>query len=173
MSWLRLVALLALAGALAFLFIDYSRLREVDHNGKLCVSAVTDTRAGKPAVLTSCGTMIAAAATDARHAVECDIALNAKPVDLYAIRATCSAPVKQVQASATALAADNDDLTKQLTIARDATSAAIVRAETRSVSNSTRKAEADAAIANSPASGAGAVTCDARCLRALAGGLAR
>lgn len=110
---------------------------------------------------------------DARQAAAgrvCDSGLADPKGGGFAVRQTCSALVKQVVAERDAARDQVVDLTGQLTAERAAHGAALVRAEARARTDERNKANAEAALNAAPRTAAGAVVCDAGCLRALTGG---
>jgi hypothetical protein len=166
-----LVVLAAIVGGLVWLLRDRDRLLGVERRALACEAAVTN---GSDAA-TNCPQVIAQAATRAQRYLACDAALSegdirrGKAGDLYAVRAACSEHVKRRDAEATALAADNADLARQLSDARGQLAGALTRADARHQTLTRKDRDAAAAIAGLPRAVDGRIRCDDRCLRQLVG----
>jgi hypothetical protein len=158
-----LVVLAAIVAGLVWLIRDRDRLLGVERRALACEAAVTN---GSDAA-TNCPQVIAQAATRAQRYLSCDAGLKAG--DLYAVRAACSEHVKRRDAEATALAADNADLARQLSDARGQLAGALTRADARHQSLTRKDRDAAAAIAGLPRAVDGRIRCDDRCLRQLVG----
>lgn len=114
----------------------------------------------------ACPGPIAAAALAANRARACDAAFTAHPENTYGVAASCSTPVKTVQAERDVARAEAADLTAALNQERLGQDAAIARATAAASAQAERKARAAAALQAAPRDGDGLLVCDAGCLRA-------
>lgn len=106
----------------------------------------------------------------ARAASVCDAALDQPATGAFAIRQSCSAPVKRLIAERDARAAELASTRAALDQAQADQTAAVARAEARGAAQATRKERSDAAIQAAPGagvSGSDRRSCDAECLRDL------
>jgi hypothetical protein len=161
-TWLKMVGLAIFCGSAIGIVSDWNRLRGVDHDRKQCVAAVADGNDLKP-----CPAPIVRAVDEARRARACDDALQSG--DLYPIQGACSAAVKLSDAQRRSAQSDAQNLAEQLHQAAARSAEAVTRAESRATASSTRKARSDDAISRTPTGDDGLRSCDARCLRDLAG----
>lgn len=130
-----------------------------------CTRLVKDGSAAILALAGSCPPPIAAAQISALRSADCDAALSARPENLYAVKSSCSLPVKILQAQRDAALGEAGRLTATLNSERLDRDGAIARASTAATTQAERKARADAALKAAPRDGAGLVVCDARCVR--------
>jgi len=127
----------------------------------------------------ACSSAVKTLIQEARQARECDAALAVYRVaaptsaalgqSAFAIKMSCSEPVKTLVARADADAANLADAKAQLANAAQSTADAVKRAESRALNTANRKAADDAVISAQPRTADGNVTCDADCLRHLSG----
>lgn len=167
-SSLQLGALALVVSLVAALGIQSKRaekFHDLDVRHQACVAAIKSGDVGAPAALGVCDLAIASVNAIALRAGACDQALAAKPVNLYAARASCSAPVKQLQADRDAQVANLADLKLQITTERNGRAAAISRAQAAATTEAERKARAAAAVKAAPRDGSGLLVCDAQCMR--------
>ncbi|MFN3858405.1 MAG: hypothetical protein ACK4RV_11725 [Caulobacter sp.] len=159
------IACAVLGGALTLAQSRADRFEALDRAHRACVAAIgPNARADRrPEAL--CDPAIAGHWARSIQARACDEALAASPVNLHAARASCSAPVKRLQAEHGAAAADIADLTRQLAEERAGRRAAIDRASADAKTQAERKLRREAADARAPRDPAGRVICDADCLR--------
>lgn len=161
---LAALALVIVAGVQTKRANDYAA-RDAAHQA--CAAAID---AGRTVVDVSvaCDPAISLTYSVASQSKACDAAL--KPLDLYGVRAACSAPVKALQADHAAQVANAGDLRRQLTAERAGRQAAILRAAAAATTETERKARAAAALKAAPRDGSGLVVCDAQCMRDRWGG---
>lgn len=169
--WLKIVGALAGVGAIVGLFLYglsiWNAAQRVD-----AFDGCTKAAKSPSAALDDCDATIRPLIEATRRSAECDAALAASAKgenQLFAIRAVCSAPVKDVQAGLTAAASNITSLKSQVTTAHAETGAAVKRAEARTTIIADRKTTSDQIIAAAPRIADGRVHCDAECLRGLAG----
>jgi hypothetical protein len=165
---LQLGALLLVVSLIAALGVQTKRAERyqaLDVRHKACVAAIKSGPEGAPAAAGVCDLAIASVNAVALRSTACDQALDAKPLNLYGARASCSAPVKQLQADRDAQAANVADLKLQLATERNGRAAAISRAQAAATTEAERKARAAAAVKAAPRDGAGLLVCDAQCMR--------
>lgn len=171
MSWLKLGG--GIAGLITLIVVGIWLARTIDKarrfdDARACAAAAPST--DKP--LDRCDPAIRLRIEQARAGVACEAAiasLNGPRPDGYALQLVCGEQVKRLHAGLDAARGDLADVNRQLAEARTTTAAAVGRAEARAVLLSDRKAQSDAAIAAAPRTGDGRVSCDAECLRRLAG----
>lgn len=168
MSYLRLAGLLGGIGAAVAAFIWITTTIDKAHQVD-AFRACSKAAASPTAPLDACDKTIRPIVETARNAAACEAALGAKPIDLYAVRITCSEQVKKVEADRDVQLANLADAEAQLATATADSAAAVERAEKRATSNVTRKAANDQIIETAPRTADGHVHCDAECLHRLAG----
>ena len=106
----------------------------------------------------------------ARAASVCDSALDEPETSAFAIRQSCSTPVKRVIAERDAHLAELTSTRAALDQAQASQTDAVRRAEARGAAQATRKDRSDAAIEAAPGTGdsnGDRRHCDAQCLRDL------
>jgi predicted membrane-bound mannosyltransferase len=117
-----------------------------------CELAVRDGPGAKPAAEV-CSPEIALADQVARQAGACNAALAAS--NLYGIKASCSEPVKALDARAAAHAASLASARAELTTATRDRDTAVARAEARATTQTERATRAKAVVETAPRDGAG------------------
>ncbi len=166
MTWLRLAGIV---GPFILLIVTGLSVADRIHLKKMVTRYQQCSAAAKSdtASVAGCDADIAARVTAARQAAECEAAL--KLGDLYAIRATCGAQGKRVQAELTAAQVELGDARQQLRVALADRDQAVSRAEARATTHASRTAQNDRTIDAAPRGANGLLRCDADCLRSLAG----
>ena len=113
----------------------------------------------------ACPAPIAADHLAANRARSCDAAFEARPENAYGVAASCSAPVKRVQAERDVARREAKAAIDNLNQERLGQDAAIARASASATALAERKARAAAALNAAPRDGDGLVVCDAQCVR--------
>lgn len=143
---------LSLLGLVAFKAHQVTDLRARVANFEACERAVKE-----PGDLLSaaevCSPEIALADQVARQAGACNAALAAS--NLYGIKASCSEPVKALDARAAADAASLASATAALATATQDRDTAVARAEARAATQTERAQRAQAVVQTAPRDGAG------------------
>jgi len=159
----RLLAIGALALGIGAAVLDWRSARQARGELRLCTAAAGDER--EP--LKGCPETISAAIEAQRRAAACEAAIAG--ADLYAERASCGEQVKRRGALLVGAEANLADARRQIAEAERRTTAAIARAEARGETQSRRADDARSAIDAAPLGADGLLSCDAQCLRRLAG----
>jgi hypothetical protein len=140
--------------------------RDQAEAARACAAAVAPGAKADADPAKACPPAIAADHALAVRARACDAAFTAKPENTYGVAATCSTPVKTVQAERDVARIEAGRLTKQLQFEQLGQDAAIDRARADAALQSERKARAAAALKAAPRDDGGLVVCDADCVRA-------
>lgn len=142
---------------------DWKSARDARSELRACVRAAGDDGRSVEGCAAEIVTVIGAA----RAASVCDAALLAG--DRYREAAACGAGAKRMAGELQVTKASLQSAERQLADLRSSAAASIARAEARATISTERTAHADAAIKAAPRDGNGIITCDAQCLRELAG----
>lgn len=167
---LSLGALVAVVAALLFGASQHNRAERLQvkvDNQATCVKSIKlAPRADLPSGL--CAPAIAVAVIAAQGYVSCNSALDGG--DLFAIRATCSTPVKTLLAERDAARTERDGAKRDLNRTRKEQPAVIARAATRARTQVQKEVQAHAAISAAPRDSDGLSVCSDQCLRNLSRG---
>ena len=161
-----LLGALALAMA-AWLIKDRFHQKGLADAAAACARAAGD--AEDDASLKPCLLQVASEIREARAARLCERTLlpSLRPETRFAMQQSCGTGVKRLVAVADGAVAERDSLAGQLAEARADTAAAVTRAEARSTRQEQRTNNGRHVIQAAPRDAAGAVRCDAECLRRL------
>lgn len=169
---LTLVAGLAGAAAVATLGAGWlaanaraEKFEARDRANAACLAAIgPDARADRrPETL--CPPVIAEHWARSVQAAACDQVLTARPESLFAIRASCSTPVKTLLAQRDAAQGEVAALAAELKAERAGRAAAVNRAAADARVQSERKTRRETADARAPRDPSGRVVCGPDCLR--------
>lgn len=142
------ITLALLGGALILQTARAGHYANLDKAHRACLASIGPKARPDADPAKLCPPVVASAWVVASRAAACDRALQAG--DLFAIRASCSAPVKTAIAQRDAFAHDLTDTRAQLQAERDGRAAAIRQAEAAATATAERKARAQAARAAAP-----------------------
>lgn len=164
-----IAAVVALCAAVAGLAGLVAHWRSLEARSA-AYAACSASAAGKAALgPTVCDKQISAGLDLAARARACDADLSAGEGRAWAALRSCSAPVAHVIAERDARADEVVDRDQLITRLKAESSAAVARAEARALTVERNRRNADAAIAAAPRLPDGRLSCDADCLRHLAG----
>ncbi|MEQ1499160.1 MAG: hypothetical protein ABL914_10900 [Novosphingobium sp.] len=170
MSYFKLaggiMGVLALALA-AWLIKDRFYQKDLADAAAACAKAAADVE--DDASLKPCLSQVASEIREARKARLCERSMlpSLLPENRFAMQQSCGAGVKRLVAVADGAVAERGSLSAQLSDARAASAAAVIRAEVRAIRQEQRTDHGKQAIQAAPRNAAGSVRCDAECLRRL------
>ena len=155
-----------LMAALGMLVVDRDRLATLNNQHNAClVALVAKQPVGAPNHL--CDAPIADAAEAAAASASCNTALGSG--DSFAASQACAGPTKSLIADRDSKASEVANLTTQLANATADRDAAVARAAARATASVQDLSHAQSILGAAPHDGAGLSSCNADCLRQLAG----
>ncbi|MBI1408139.1 MAG: hypothetical protein GC145_18660 [Caulobacter sp.] len=154
-----------LAGGLAWQTGQAGKFRALDKAHRACVAAIGPKARPDARPETLCDPAVAGHWAVSARAVACDQALSARPENTYGVRASCSTPVKTLQASRDAARHDLQGALDDLKAERAGRAAAIARAAATATATAQRKARRESLDQTAPRDPDGRQHCDAQCLR--------